>query len=170
MTSPPYLLGIDLGTTTCRCALFDRAGREVASARRETSVSFPRPLWAESDPEQWWRCVVAVLGETLARVRPEQVAAVGLCGLMHAPVLLDEGDRPLAPAMLWMDQRCAPQAAAMNAEAAADHEPSPRPRPLSPWERERVRAAREPGRPGDQVRRPFATTVSAPKLRWLAEE
>src|SRR5881296_1077108 len=138
MTSPPYLLGIDLGTTTCRCALFDLAGREVASARRETPVSFPRPLWAESDPEHWWRCVVAVLGETLARVRPEQVAAVGLCGLMHAPVLLDEADRPLAPAMLWMDQRCAPQAAAMNAEgASADG--------------------------------PIATTVSAPKLRWLAE-
>jgi xylulokinase len=79
-----------------------------------------------------------MIGQLRARVRPEQIAAVGLSGLMHAPVLLDEADRPLAPAMLWMDQRCAPQAAAMNAEGAGGE-------------------------------RPIATTVSAPKLRWLAE-
>jgi xylulokinase len=138
MSSPPYLLGIDLGTTTCRCVAFDLAGREVADARCETPVSYPRPLWAESEPEQWWRCVVAMIRQVGARVRPEQIAAVGLSGLMHAPVLLDESDRPLAPAMLWMDQRCAPQAAAMNAEGAGGE-------------------------------RPIATTVSAPKLRWLAE-
>lgn len=136
----PYLLGIDLGTTTCRCAIFDLVGREVAAAYREMRVDHPRPLWAEVDPSAWWRGTVLVIREALERVRPGEIGALGLSGLMHAPVLLDAANKPLAPSMLWMDQRCAPQSAAMNAEA------------------------------GGQGQHDFdATTVSAPKLRWIAE-
>jgi xylulokinase len=134
-----YLVGIDLGTTTCRCALFDPDGHEVAAVYREVRVDYPRPLWAEVDPDVWWRAVVEVVREAVGRVDASRIAAVGLSGLMHAPVLLDAEQRPLAPAMLWMDQRCAAQSQAMNAEA------------------------------GDGERRAFATTVSAPKLRWLVE-
>jgi xylulokinase len=135
----PYLVGIDLGTTTCRCAVFEPDGCEAAAVYREVRVDYPRPLWAEVDPDAWWRCVVEVVREAVAQVDASRIAAVGLSGLMHAPVLLDAEDRPLAPAMLWMDQRCAPQSRAMAAEA------------------------------GDGDRRQFATTVSAPKLRWLVE-
>lgn len=104
-------------------------------------MRYPRPLWAEGDPAAWWEAVCAVTREALAGLDVARVAAVGLSGLMHAPVVLDERGAPLAPAMLWMDQRCAAQCAAMNNEAG----------PLAIGER------------------PFATTVSAPKLRWLAE-
>jgi xylulokinase len=135
----PYLVGIDLGTTTCRCAVFEPDGRELLTVYREVRVDYPRPLWAEVEPDGWWRCVVEVVREAVDGVDASRIAAVGLSGLMHAPVLLDRENRPLAPAMLWMDQRCAPQCQAMN-QAASDGE-----------------------------RRQFATTVSAPKLRWLAE-
>lgn len=140
MAATPYLLGIDLGTTTCRCAIFDLSGAEVAAAYCENTVSYPRPLWAEVEPESWWRCVVQVVREALATsgVAPERIAGVGLAGLMHAPVLLDGDGRPVAPAMLWMDQRCAPQCEAMRRE--------------------------DPALGGL-----MSATLSAPKLRWLAE-
>jgi xylulokinase len=140
MAAPPYVLGIDLGTTTCRCAIFDLDGNEIAAAYCENLVSYPRPLWAEVEPESWWRCVVQVLREALAAsgVDAASIAGVGLSGLMHAPVLLDGNGQPLAPAMLWMDQRCAPQCEAMR------HESMER-APL------------------------LSTSVTAPKLRWLAE-
>ena len=139
--SPPYVLGIDLGTTTCRCAIFDLHGTEIAGAYRETPIRHPRPLWAEADPEAWWQGTVQVVREALASsgVAPEQVAGIGLSGLMHAPVLLDGDGRPVAPAMLWMDQRCAPQCEALSREQQA-------------------RGARR-----------FSTTQTAPKLRWLAD-
>src|SRR5438876_7166573 len=110
-----YFLGIDLGSTTTRAVAFDAAGREVAAAYRETPVEYPRPAWAESEPERWWASTVEVVREVVGAVGAEKIAAVGLCGLMHAPVVLDAKNRPLAPAMLWMDQRCADQCAAMNA-------------------------------------------------------
>ena len=87
-----------------RCAIFDLHGTEIASAYREIPVRYPRPLWAEVDPETWWSSTVKVVREALDRssIAPNQIAGVGLSGLMHAPVLLDAGGQPLVPAMLWM--------------------------------------------------------------------
>ncbi len=144
--SAPYLLGIDLGTTTCRCAIFDLHGAELASAYRETPVSYPRLLWAEVEPEAWWRGTAVVVREALAKsgIVPEDIAGVGVSGLMHAPVLLDGDGQPITSAMLWMDQRCAPQCETLNRERQA-------------------RGAGEESPPH------FSTTLSAPKLRWLAD-
>src|SRR5580765_1024477 len=121
MVSAPYVLGIDLGTTPCRCAIVDLQGPEIATSFREMNVCYPRQLWAEVHPDEWWRGTVQVVRETLAKsgIAPEQIAGVGLSGLMHAPVLLDSGGTPVAPAMLWMDQRCAPQCEAMLREYQA---------------------------------------------------
>lgn len=139
-----YLLGIDLGTTTCRAAIFDLNGNQVAAAYRETPVRYPRPLWAEVDPDEWWKSTTLVVRGALmsGRVAPEQIRGIGLSGLMHAPVLLDGNGQPVTPSMLWMDQRCAPQCDELRREAAA------------------LGLAPVPG---------FSTGQSAPKLRWLAD-
>src|SRR5262245_43360079 len=145
MVLAPYIMGIDLGTTTCRCAIFDLLGTEIASAYRETPVRYLRPLWAEVDPESWWSSTVEVVREALDRscITPDQITGVGLSGLMHAPVLLDADGQPLVPAMLWMDQRCAPQCEAMCREQLA----------LG----------------ANKMTERFSPTLTAPKLRWLAD-
>jgi xylulokinase len=142
-----HLLAIDVGTTTTRCVLFDLRGRQVGGAYREPPVRYPRPGWAEVAPGDWWTATVAVVREALeaTRVPREQVLGVGLCGLKHAVVPVDAGGTPLANAMLWMDQRCRPQAEWMT---------------------------REYGELIGQVlgRGPeMTTTPSAPKLRWIVE-
>jgi xylulokinase len=143
LVSPDLLLGIDVGTTTCRAALFDLLGHEVAAAYAEMAVRYPRPLWAEVDPETWWDGVVRVVRRALEGIAPQRVAGIGLSGLMHAPVLLDAAGQPVTPAMLWMDQRCAPQCEAINQELRAG---------------------------GKALAREVSSTVSGPKVRWLAEE
>ena len=57
----PYLLGIDLGTTTCRAAVFDQRGRQIGASSLETAARHPRPTWAEVDPRVWWEGTVRVL-------------------------------------------------------------------------------------------------------------
>jgi xylulokinase len=105
------LLGIDVSTTGAKALLVDEQGRVVAAATTPLTVSTPRPLWSEQDPQEWWtgtcRSVRAVLADPAAT--GHDVAAVGLTGQMHGLVLLDGAERVLRPAILWNDQRTARQ-------------------------------------------------------------
>lgn len=44
------LLGIDIGTTGTKCAIYDLKGELVAHAYQEYSMIHPQPSWAEQDP------------------------------------------------------------------------------------------------------------------------
>jgi len=102
------LLGIDISTTGAKALLTDEAGRVVASASNPLTLSTPRPLWSEQQPEDWWRAIAASIRQALteANAAGDQVAAIGLTGQMHGLVLLDEQGEVLRPAILWNDQRC----------------------------------------------------------------
>lgn len=115
-----YLLGIDIGTSGTKTALFTAEGKLLASATVGYPLAQPRPGWAEQHPEDWWqaaaRGVRLVLAEAGAQagVRPEEVVAIGLSGQMHGAVLLDKADAVIRPALIWCDQRSSPQAARLG--------------------------------------------------------
>lgn len=107
------LLGVDIGTTGAKAALFAADdGRTLASAFEDYPLYHPAPGWAEQDPEDWWRATCAAIQTCLAKARaqgiaPEQVRALGLSGQMHGLVLLDERDAVVRPCIIWADQRSA---------------------------------------------------------------
>ena len=102
-----YLIGIDVGTQSVRSCLFDLEGLLVASATRPLATSFPKPAWAEQDPEEWWRAAVDTLKEILqvSRVDPKEIAALSYDCTACTVVALAEDGTPLRPALLWMDER-----------------------------------------------------------------
>ena len=51
------LLGIDIGTTGTKCAIYDLKGELVAHAYQEYSMVHPQPSWTEQDPHRWWNAV-----------------------------------------------------------------------------------------------------------------
>ena len=104
-------LGIDVSTTGAKALLVDDAGRVVATATTALSVSTPKPLWSEQDPQDWWAGVARSVRAALAEARADgaAVAAVGLTGQMHGLVLLDGEGQVLRPAILWNDQRTGAQ-------------------------------------------------------------
>jgi xylulokinase len=106
-----HFLGIDVSTTGAKALLIDGDGAVVASATTALTLSTPRPLWSEQDPQEWWAGVARSIREVLsqARVPAADVAAVGLTGQMHGLVLLDGAGKVLRPAILWNDQRTGAQ-------------------------------------------------------------
>lgn len=106
-------LGLDISTTAAKALLLDdrpdEQGRPltVVSAAHTYPLASPRPLWAEQDPEDWWRAGAAAIRDVLARsgVKPEDVKAVGLTGHMFGLVGLDEAGKPVRPCIMWNDQR-----------------------------------------------------------------
>ncbi|HHX71878.1 MAG TPA: xylulokinase [Clostridiales bacterium] len=107
-----YLLGIDIGTSGTKTVLFDTSGRPVCDALAEYPLYQPYPGWAEQNPDDWWNATVETVHSVLERsgVLPSEVASIGLSGQMHGLVLLDKNGKVLRPAILWCDQRTAPQA------------------------------------------------------------
>ena len=52
-----YLLGIDIGTSACKVAVFDRNGKVLAAANGDYPVYYPHEGWAEQNPDDWWDAV-----------------------------------------------------------------------------------------------------------------
>ncbi len=108
------LLAIDLGTTNCKALLLDEHLRIVARVTREYPLSLPRPGWAEQDPRDWWAAVRDSLQCLASQTDLHAIRALGLSGQMHGLVVLDAQGEVLRPAILWNDQRSAPQCRALG--------------------------------------------------------
>lgn len=107
MSEDRLLLGIDLGTSSAKAGLFRTDGRRLASAQVGYQYRMPHPGWAEMESEVWWDATCRLIGAVMAEAaaRPWWIAGVGVSG--QAPTLLpvDAGQRPLGPAILWLDTR-----------------------------------------------------------------
>lgn len=107
-------LGIDLGTSGVKAVVVDAAGTVRAQASAPLTVSRPRALWSEQDPEDWWRAADAAVMAIEPGLRGA-VGGIGLAGQMHGATLLGEDDRPLRPAILWNDGRSFAECAELEA-------------------------------------------------------
>lgn len=108
----PYLIGIDGGTESVRVGIFDSVGQPVTFASEEYSLKHPRPGWAEQDPAEWWTSLAAAVRRAVSEsgVSPQEIAGISLDCTSCTVVTLDERDRVLRPAIIWMDVRAADQA------------------------------------------------------------
>jgi xylulokinase len=102
-------LGIDVGTSATKTLAINDDGKIVAEAAQEYPCYYPRPLWSEQDPEDWWRATVATIQATVkkAKAKAADVKAIGLSGQMHGSVFLDKSGKVIRRALLWNDQRTA---------------------------------------------------------------
>src|SRR3989440_4858023 len=99
------LLGIDLGTSAVKVLILDTEGNTLSVSKAGYEVMAPRPGWAESDPNAWWRATVTAVQTAIAQVPQVKITTIGLSGQMHGLVLADEEGRPTRPALLWADTR-----------------------------------------------------------------
>jgi len=111
----PYVIGCDVGSQGTNAALYAADGRLVASAYEAYDVDFPHPGWAEQDPRLWTAALHASIARVLAEVPegPAAVTALSFGSQLDGMVVCDAKGEPLRPAMIWMDRRAEPQAAAV---------------------------------------------------------
>jgi xylulokinase len=106
-------LGIDIGTSGVKAVLVDDAQTVIDQASAPLSVSRPKPLWSEQDPQDWWRATCEAVLKLDSRAR-RSVKAIGLSGQMHGATCLDANDAIIRPAILWNDGRSGDNCAAMT--------------------------------------------------------
>jgi len=110
------LLGIDLGTTGTKLALFDPERGVLASQSAGSPLYSDAPGWSEADTDHWWANVCALVPQTLraAGVAPGDVEGVACSGMVPAVVLLDERGQVLRRAILQNDARAIEEIVALR--------------------------------------------------------
>ena len=105
----PILIGLDIGTSSCKALAIGENARLLASESEEYPCASPQPGWSEQNPADWWRGARAALSRLMQKIDISRVAGLGLSGQMHGMVALDAQKDVLRPAILWNDQRTARQ-------------------------------------------------------------
>ncbi len=100
------LLGIDVGTTGCKAALFVLDGRMLAAAYREYDVQNPQPGWAELDSAAVWAAVQETIREVAGQADAgDPVQALSISSLSESVVPVTADRRILGPSLLNFDSR-----------------------------------------------------------------
>ena len=99
-----YTLGVDIGTSSSKGVLVDRAGVIIAEASVAHTVDMPRAGFFEQDADAvWWQDFRDVTEALLTRsgIAPEQVAAVGVSAIGPCVLPVDTAGVPLRPGILY---------------------------------------------------------------------
>ncbi len=111
-----YFIGIDIGTSSVKLIAIDEHGEVLKSASKEYPLYFPKPLWSEQNPEDWWQKTIEGMKDLLDGLNKNEVKAISFSGQMHGLVLLDKDDQVIRPAILWNDQRTEKECKYLNEE------------------------------------------------------
>jgi len=113
------LIGIDIGTSSCKAALFTPDGKVISQASADYAVSYPKAGWAEQDPEDWWASICAALKSVTAEEK-HKIEGIGIAGQSWSAIAIDRNGKCLCPTPIWMDTRAADICAEFNERIGAD--------------------------------------------------
>jgi xylulokinase len=99
------LLGLDVGTTGCRAAVFSEEGKLLGFAYREYNVSRPQPGWAELDVAEVWQKVRQSIREVVPCSASDPIKALAVSSLGEAMVPVTQERTVLGPSILNFDAR-----------------------------------------------------------------
>lgn len=101
------LLGIDIGTSACKVAVFDENGVVLAHSNQPYNVYYPKPGWVEQDAVEWWEAICSGIKEVLSSnsVVAGDIAGIGIDGQSWSAIPVDGNGDVLARTPIWMDTR-----------------------------------------------------------------
>lgn len=105
-----YIMALDLGTTSCRCIIFDKNGRICSAAQKEFTQYFPQPGWVEHDAEEIWATQTGLMYEAMSKIdiTINEITGIGITNQRETTVLWDkETGRPVHKAIVWQCRRTA---------------------------------------------------------------
>ena len=99
------LLGIDVGTSGCKAAVFSEDGSLLGLAYEEYDYQHPQPGWAQLDSQQVWQQVKRTVGKAAAAAKGDPVKALCVSSLGETVVPVTANRKILGPALLNFDIR-----------------------------------------------------------------
>jgi gluconokinase len=121
---PPYILALDVGTSSTRTLLFDATGASIPNvvAQRPYKLTVSGEGEVSVDPDTLVEVVDQTIDDALEMAGPlaKQIGAVAIDTFWHSLMGVDADNRPLTPLITWEDTR--PHKAAVELRNSLDEE------------------------------------------------
>jgi xylulokinase len=116
------VIGIDVGTTGVKSILIDRSGQLLAENTRHHDLHSPHAGWAEEDPADWIAGAIEGLTALASSpsCEPDEVAAIGVTGMLPALVMLDANGAPVRRSIQQNDARAVAEVGELTWELDQD--------------------------------------------------
>jgi xylulokinase len=107
-----YLLTHDVSSTGCKAALVSVDGQLLETAYESYPTYYPKPLWCEQHPEDWWLAICRSTQRVLesGSVNVDQILGMAFSTTMTNVIVLDENKNLLRPCIFWLDGRAGEEA------------------------------------------------------------
>ena len=114
-----YLIGVDLGTSGTKAALYRIDGKLISESSVEVPLFYPKPGVVEQENEDFYASAVRTVQTCIREsgVEPGTIAAIAFDSQMAGLGLIDEDYKPVARFDSWLDMRCKPFIEWMDKEA-----------------------------------------------------
>jgi xylulokinase len=114
-----YLMGIDLGTSSTKAALYQIDGRLLSEASAEVPLFYPRPGVVEQENEDFYTSAAKTIHTCISSsgIDPQEIAAIAFDSQMAGVGSIDENYQPAARFDSWLDMRCKPYIEWMDNDA-----------------------------------------------------
>lgn len=116
--SNQYLIGIDLGTSSTKSALYRSDGFLVAECAEEVPIYYPRPGVVEQENNDFYTTAASTVRKCIesSGIDPREVAAIACDSQMAGIGTVDEDFNPATRFDSWLDMRCQPYIEYMDRE------------------------------------------------------
>lgn len=101
------LMGIDIGTSACKIAVFDPDGKVISQSTKEYKVYYPEQGSVEQNPEEWWMAVCEGIRDLThsGSIDTRNIAGIGIDGQSWSAIPVDKNGKVLHNTPIWMDTR-----------------------------------------------------------------
>ncbi len=109
-----YYIGYDNGTMGTKVAIYSDDSTLIAEAYRPHEIKYPRPGWAEMEPDQFYRVVCEGIQECVqkSRIDPKDVRGISCSGVICGFLPIDDDWNPVGPYIPYLDGRAKEEAIA----------------------------------------------------------
>jgi len=105
LQSSADFVGVDLGTSSVKVAVFDLQGKIRAASTKRYPIELGKSGTAEQDPERWWGAVSEGIRDIFSSGYEIDVRGIGFTGQWGGTVPVDSEGNPLHKAVIWLDTR-----------------------------------------------------------------
>lgn len=108
-----YVLGIDIGTGSCKAIALDKNGEIICTKQEHYSILKSSRHFSEQDPAGIWEAFTRVIKKSVKETESKPLC-IALSSVMHSLLVVNRDHHPITNLITWADNRAESEAAELR--------------------------------------------------------